>query len=225
MENLTLTEQQFNLLKKSFTTSVVLLAGMIALINIRCFHAEVNLTSLFRWFTTGLSAASFLFFIFYKWAWRVGPLPAWSGRPLLQGVWVGFLSSDYGQAPDAPPLTLPIVFVIRQTYLTLSLQSFTQSQTGDSRVEAIIRNARNDATRLTYVFELKNEYPGARKLVNGAGDLELLAGDTILKGSYWTSSPTHGSLALRRVSTRPDEIKRFDDAVKKWPLSTLWQVK
>ncbi|MFM0232161.1 hypothetical protein [Paraburkholderia sediminicola] len=225
MENLTLTEQQFNLLKKSFTTTVVMLAGVVALFNIRFFDTPVTMTSLFRWFTTGLTAASFLFVIFYKWAWRIGPLPAWSGRPLLQGVWVGFLSSDYGQAPDAPPLTLPIVFVIRQTYLTLSLQSFTQSQTGDSRVEAIIRNARNNATRLAYVFELKNEYPGARKLVNGADDLELLAGGTILKGSYWTSSPTHGSLAMRRVSTRADEIKRYEDAAQKWPLDTLWHVK
>ncbi|WP_334040439.1 hypothetical protein [Burkholderia ambifaria] len=225
MENFTLTEQQFNLLKKAFTATVVLLAGAVALVNIHFFQAPVNVTSLFRWFTTGLSVASFLFVIFYKWAWRIGPLPAWSGRPLLQGVWVGSLTSDYGQAPGTPPLTLPIVFVIRQTYLTLSLQSFTQSQTGDSRVEAIIRNARNNATRLAYVFELKNEYPGARKLVNGAGDLELLAGDTILKGSYWTSSPTHGSLIMQRVSTRPDEIKRFEDATQKWPLNTQWRMK
>ncbi len=224
MENLTLTDQQFNLLKKSFAAAVVLLAGLVALFQIHYLQASVTLTSLFRWFTTGLTAASVVFVIFYRWAWRMGPLPAWSGRPLLQGVWVGYLSSDYGRAPGAPPLTLPIVFVIRQTYLTLSLQSFTASQVGDSRVEAIIRNARTDATRLAYVFELKNQYPGERKLVNGAGDLELLADGTILKGGYWTSSPTHGSLAMRRVSTRTNEVKRYEDAVKKWPLGVLWQV-
>ena len=225
MENFTLTEQQFTLLKKAFTTIVVLLAGAIASVNIHFFHAPVDLTNLFRWFTTGLSAASFLFVIYYKWAWRIGRMPVWSGRPLLRGVWIGCLSSDYGQAPGAPPLTLPIVFVIRQTYLTLSLQSFTQSQTGDSRVGAIIRNARSNATHLAYVFELKNEYPGARKLVNGAGDLELISGGSVLKGSYWTSSPTHGSLIMRRVSMCPDEIKRFEDAVRKWPLGTPWGVK
>ncbi|WP_133666693.1 hypothetical protein [Paraburkholderia sp. BL10I2N1] len=158
MENLTLTHQQFNLLKKSFAWTVALVAGAVAVFNIRFSHTPLSATSLFRCFTTGLSAASLLFFIFYKWAWRVGPLPAWSGRPLLQGVWVGFLSSDYGQAPGTPALTLPIVFVIRQTYLTLSIQSFTQRQTGDSRVEAIICNARNDdATRLR--FRAKERIP------------------------------------------------------------------
>jgi hypothetical protein len=225
MENLTLTHQQFNLLKKAFAWTVALVAGAIALLNIGVFHATLSAASIIRCVTTGLSVASVLFVVFYKWVWRIGPLPAWSGRPLLQGVWVGFLSSDYGQAPGTPPLRLPIVFVIRQTYLTLSIQSFTQRQTGDSRVEAIICNARNDTTRLAYLFELKNEYPGARKLVNGAGDLELLSGSTVLKGSYWTSSPTHGALAMRRVSAHPREVKRYEDAARKWPVGDDWQVK
>jgi len=223
MENLTLTSKQFNGLKKAFAVSVGAISLLIALVHVN-FGATVSFANAFRWASASLTITSGLFWVFYRWIWRWGPIPKWTGQPVLRGVWLGHLSSDYRRAPTDAPLKKPIVFVVRQTFLSLHIQSFTDTQVGESKVEALLLNPRTQATRLAYVFELKNEFPGTRTLVNGAGDLELLADQSVLQGSYWTSSPTHGSMRLRRMSLDYDDVKRFEDATRRWRIGPQWEV-
>ncbi|MEJ0039285.1 MAG: hypothetical protein WDO68_25060 [Gammaproteobacteria bacterium] len=224
MENLTLTSAQFSSLKKAFAVVCGIIAVAIAAAQVHS-GAEYSLVQLFRWGSAALTITTGLFWVFYRWAWRWAWIHKWTDQPLVRGVWLGYLSSDYGRKPTDPPLRKPIVFVVRQTYLSLSIQSFTDRQVGESKVEALLRNGRTQAVRLAYVFELKNDYPGTRTLVNGAGDLELLTDSSVLHGNYWTSTPTHGSLRLRRVASDGDNVKRFEDAVKRWPIGPQWDVK
>jgi len=223
MNNLTLTSAQFSHLKKA----VAGFCGVAALI-IGSYHVHhgstYSLANGFRWVSAALTVTTLLFWVFYTWIWRWAWIPKFVGQPVVRGVWIGYLSSNYGRHQGNAPLKKPIVFVMRQTYLTLSIQSFTDTQIGESKVEALLRNERTQAVRLAYVFELKNEYPGTRSLVNGAGDLEFLPLISELRGSYWTSTPTHGSLQLRRVSSDSDTVKRFEDAVKRWPIGPQWEI-
>lgn len=221
MENLTLTSSELNVLKKAFASVFALITSIIAVSKLKLEGAFL-LSDLFRLASGSLVATALLFLIFYKWVWRLGPLPKLIGRPVVQGIWIGRLYSNYGSQDGRPLLEKPIVFVVRQTYLTLSIQSFTDTQVGESKVEALIKNKRIDSTRLAYVFELKNEYAGTTKLVNGAGDLQLIAESATLNGNYWTSSPTSGTLVLRHKTTKCDGVKQFEDAVKRWPLGPLW---
>jgi hypothetical protein len=222
MTNLTLTAEELHRLKKAFALVSIVVTCVIALIQWRFFNSA-SLSSVPKSISFALTVTSGLFYVFYRWGWRTKWIAKWMGRPVVHGVWLGYLSSDFGRLPTDEPLRKPIVFVIRQTYLTLSIQSFTDSQVGESKLEALIRNARTDATRIAYVFELKNEYPGARKLTNGAGDLQLLADDSALKGTYWTSNPTHGTLSLRLQSDKCDGIQQFSDATRRWPVGALWK--
>jgi hypothetical protein len=141
------------------------------------------------------------------------------GRTFVSGVWSGTLTSDYTATSGGPAssVVIPIVFVIRQTYMTLSVQSFTAKQEGESRLEALIRSEKTEATRLSYVFELRKPYSTGGKLTSGAGELKLVADDSELRGRYWTDTPTHGSVVLKRLTTNADGISCYDDAVKKWP--------
>ena len=111
-------------------------------------------------------------------------------RPIVHGVWRGTLRSDFRQS-DKAQLEIPIIFVIRQTYLTISIESFTKSQEGESKLEALIQNGRTEATRLCYVFELRRQYQGENKLTTGSGELRLIDNSTRLRGHYWTNTPTH----------------------------------
>ncbi|UGQ45657.1 hypothetical protein [Massilia endophytica] len=133
------------------------------------------------------------------------------------------MTSHYGRAEGEPPLSLPIAFIVRQTYLTLTIQSFTASQTGESRLEALMHSDRTGATRLLYIYELKNKYPGKRELVNGAGDLLLAMRDSILEGDYWTDSPSHGTIWLHRVSKKCGGAERFEDIAERWPDEPQWR--
>lgn len=102
-----------------------------------------------------------------RWRWR---FPAWlMDRPVVHGVWHGSIWTNHGVAPGAPPRPIEIVLVIQQTYLALSISSFTASQDGESIIEAILRSAKTEATRLCYVYELRRQYKGENKLTSGSG--------------------------------------------------------
>jgi hypothetical protein len=219
MDNLTLTRDELSRLLKYFG-AVTLVIGII------CFLILLSSTSLltaaWRSLSPALLGTSTIFTVFVGWAWRLEFVARWMGRPDLRGVWLGYLSSDYGKTNSGAAKTLPIAFVVRQTYLTLSIQSFTESQAGESRVESLIRNRRTELTRLAYIFELKTLYPGQQTLTRGAGELELLSSDTLLSGSYWTDSPTHGTFRLRLQSREHRGIQTFQDATRRWPIGSAW---
>jgi len=222
MENLTLTSQELRRITTAFAVVFALLLVGASLIELG-LGASLSPSSVMHAASGSLSVTTVLFWAFCRWAWRFGPFPKLLRRPVIRGVWIGHLSSDYGRTETEQPLRKPIVFVVRQTYLTLSIQSLTDKQVGESKVEALLRNERTETIRLAYVFELKNEYAGTRNLVNGAGDLQLLSNNAVLHGAYWTSSPTHGTLRLRRVSAESSGVDRFEDALRKWPLGGKWE--
>lgn len=221
MENLTLTADELNRLKRAFALMFGITVLLSAAVQWKFFDNAVD-ASILRSVPTSLAVVSALFYAFYSWAWRTPWVAKLMRRPVLYGVWLGYISSDYNSSQTQQPLIIPIVFVVRQTYLTLSIQSFTKSKAGESKMEALIRNTRTDATRLGYVFELISDHSGKKTLTSGAGDLELLDGNSLLKGTYWTNSPTHGDLSVRLQSRKIDSVKNFKDAESRWPIGPLW---
>lgn len=143
-QNLTLTAKEFEAQKKAFAAGVLIC--MAALIFFRRDEQEqLRLSDISRMVSMAILGVTAVFWLFYKWCWRWGPIPRWIGRPSINGVWIGTLSSDFGQAPGLnAPLIVPIAFLMRQSYLTLSIQSFTATQTGESKVEALMHNIRTD---------------------------------------------------------------------------------
>lgn len=178
--------------------------------------AEV-IAAVWRSFTLALSVAIVLFGFFSRLNWSSSQLARWMRRPTVHGVWLGALHSSYRPAGSSPLPDIPIVLVIRQTYLSLSIVSFTEKQDGESKLEAIVQDAKTDATRLHYIYELRRLYEGENKLTTGAGELKLLESGKRLKGHYWTNSPTHGDLDLKLVSRNCTEVDCFEIAARRWP--------
>lgn len=221
LQNPTLTAKEFETQRKAFALAVLVVVAAMLFFR-RDEWDQLRLPDIARMATTSLLAVTALFWVFYKWCWRWGPIPRWIGRPSINGIWIGTLSSDFGRDGGEMPLVVPIAFAVRQSYLTLSIQRFTATQTGESKVEALMHNIRTDATRLAYVFELKNEYPGESSLVHGAGDLLLASSDSVLQGHYWTSTPSNGTIRLRRVSADCKDMRQFDDIAARWSLGAQW---
>lgn len=214
MNNLSITTAELERLLKVFGWLLGLFWSAAFLIQWKCFNIAM-LSAGWRAFSPAVWGAILLFGLFYKVAWRWEWLAKWMNRPIVHGIWKGELRSDFGLG-DKSTLVIPIYFVVRQTYLTLSVQSFTERQDGESRLEALLKNSKTEATRLCYVFELRKLYPGANSLTSGAGDLKLLGSGRELKGTYWTNTPTHGELILKLVSRDFNGIESFDDAQNKF---------
>lgn len=214
MTNLTLTRAELTRLLHAFAWVAIILAAALGSFN----AAEIKEKpwAILRYISMGMTGATGVLFVFTKWAWKWPWLAHFMGRSVVHGLWAGRLKSDFGKDGVAG-LDLPIVFIVRQTYMTLSIRSLTRSMRGSSTLETLIRDEKTHSTKVSYVFKLDQPWVAGGKSGAGAGDLELESGDTVLRGVYWTDSPTHGTLRVQRLADDFEGIATFEDALGRFP--------
>lgn len=215
MSLLSLTYQEFERLLRAFALTTVLIALTIFLVRWIAFDAQI-LPAFFQSLTAALSISTIGFGIFSRRTWDSQRFARWLSRPMIHGVWQGHLSTNYLTEEGNRMRPIEIYFVIKQTYLSVSIESFTKTQEGESRVEALIKNAKTDSFRLFYMFELRRLYNGENKLTTGSGELRLIESGTRLRGHYWTNSPTQGDIDLRLISRDCSEIDCYEAAEEEW---------
>lgn len=214
MNVLSITYAELERLLKVFGWVTAALAASLAFARWRFFDASLVAAG-FQGVTAAITVTTILLGFLARSTWCSPRLARWLSRPIVHGVWIGELRTDFKRPDGSNREPIRIAFVIRQTYLSLSIQSFTASQEGESKLEALVQNAKNESTRLCYTFELLRQYGGENKLTAGSGDLKLLEQGQRLKGHYWTNSPTQGELDLRLVCRDCDGIDSFEAASRK----------
>lgn len=214
MNLLSLTYAEFERLLKGFTIVTIVVAGLI--LAVRLALDTPLPTAAWQAITSALTVTGFAFGLFARRTWNYPLLAKWLGRPIVHGLWRGTLNTSYKRSDGQTVPPIEIAFVIRQTYLSLSIESFTSNQEGESKVEALIQNMRTDATRICYIFELRRQYNGENKLTTGSGELKLLDAGNRLKGHYWTNSPTQGDLELTLVTRDCEGVNCYEVAERKW---------
>lgn len=215
MHNLTLTISELKALIRVSAYVSILLGAVIAGITFLA-RGGFGFGDFYRAFSTAIAVAVLIVGALHKASWKYDSVARWMGRPVVHGVWCGTLTSDF-KAKSGVFLKIPIVFVIRQTYLSLNVQSFTPGQIGTSVLEALVQDSRNGDTRLRYVFELTRLFNNENKVTKGSGEMRLQNRNSTLHGFYWTSTPTHGEIRLKRMSRDCEEVDCFDVALEKWP--------
>lgn len=159
-----------------------------------------------------LSGASWAVF-FSKWVFSrpwTSPLLAWMiGRPIIHGVWFGHLDTSYDSGDDSVGKRIPIAFVIKQSFLTYSLLSYTERQDSVTLAETLDVDEKHNTVHLRYMYRFQIMRPTERKQTTGAGELKLITGGKKLKGNYLTDSPTHGSVELNFVQREVGGIDTF----------------
>ncbi|WP_223512194.1 hypothetical protein [Pseudomonas sp. GL-B-19] len=223
MENLTLTSKELSLLVKFIFWSTLAVFVSWVVLQLAYFDVDLTWQRLLSMASSSLALISGVFFVFCKWGWKVSVLPSVLGRPVLGGVWIGELASNYQASPGEPMPVVKMVFIVKQTYLTLSIQSFSAIQSGNSEVEAILSNPKTGSLRLTYIFELRSPYKGEVRLIKGVGDLSIVS-KTVLMGGYWTNSPSNGELKMKRVSSTSKHLTGFADVRTRWSNDRDWKV-
>ncbi|HFO0779715.1 TPA: hypothetical protein ACSC6M_004272 [Enterobacter roggenkampii] len=213
MNNLSLTTAEFARLIKVFGWLLGGLCLLLFFVQWHYFYVSV-LSALFKALGWSMTGCIILLGVFTKLAWRCEKLAYLMKRPVVHGIWHGELKSDFGTVDNAP-LVVPIFFVIRQTYLTLSIQSFTERQDGESRLEALLKSDKTNDVRLCYIFELRKLFSGASSLTSGAGELKLSGDQAYLSGKYWTNTPTHGDINLKLISRDCKGVSSYNDVQKK----------
>ena len=207
MNLVSLTIEELKRLLYAYCIITVVICAIIFIIPI-LWNGSLTLYGLWRAFTTSITITTIVFGLFSKMKWNSEGLSKWLGKPIVHGVWLGTLNTNY-KGRNHP---IEIAFVIKQTFMSLSIESFTEYQDGESKIEALIQNSKTQSTRVCYIFELKRLYNGEKKLTTGAGDLKLIEAGKKLKGNYWTNSPTDGDIELSLVSRECSGIDCFSAA-------------
>lgn len=215
MTPVTLTFSELIRLLKIFTYATLVFTAVLTVG--RCVFFETPLaTAVFQSASVSILLTTAGFGTIYKKAWTSPTLAKWLGRPMVHGLWRGTLYTDYRAKVDQPLDPIPIVFVIRQNYFFLSIQSFTKNQPARSVMEALRKDDKTTDAHLSYVFEMKRLAYAENKLTTGYGELTLQDSGQRLIGDYWTNSPTQGRLELNLVCRDCEDVNSFTVAERKW---------
>lgn len=159
-----------------------------------------------------------LTFVFTKWMWRWRMFRGWLvPMPDLQGTWIGHINSNWSDPATVNRIpAVPIMLVIRQTFLTISCALFTKESESYSTVAQISVDEDSDTfyLRYNYTNRPKATIRDRSTMHDGAVRLRIISiPERQLEGEFWTSRCTAGDMALRFISRELQE--KFPDSKSK----------
>ena len=223
MANVSLSTDELKkaLLFVSVSTGVI--GGLVGLVRHYAFGADAT-AALVIGLVSGASWAVLFSIWAFRRPWTYGWLAWLTGRPIIHGVWFGHLDTSYESGDESVGTRIPIAFVIKQTFLSYSLLSYTERQDSVTLAETLDVDDKHSTVHLRYMYRFQIMRATERKQTTGAGELKLIEGGRKLKGHYLTDSPTHGSAELAFVQREVDGIDTFNAVreiyIAKFPLAT-----
>ncbi|WP_369919852.1 hypothetical protein AB8E32_14745 [Marinomonas polaris] len=213
MANIALSTKEFrnSLFFVSVTTIVIgIFAGLVRHLGFEANAAQALILGLFSSVSWAIAVSVWAF----RLSWKIEWLARLTGRPIIHGLWYGYLQTNYGTNDEDESKAIPIAFVIKQTYLGYSLLSYTENQDSRALVESLSIDDQHEIIQLRYMYEFYIRKPNERKLTTGAAELRLIESGKRLKGHYLTNSPTQGFADLTLVQRSCDGIDTFAVAKK-----------
>ncbi|WP_067099230.1 Cap15 family cyclic dinucleotide receptor domain-containing protein [Marinomonas atlantica] len=213
MKNIALSVKEFQHALLFVCTTTIFIGSLVGLA--RHFFSEGNMAqALFFGMISSVSWAICISIWAFRRPWTVERIASWTGRPIIHGIWFGKLLTNYGVGDSEESQSIPIAFVIRQTYIGYSLLSYTENQDSKTLVESLSIDQQHQTIHLRYVYEFYIRKPDERKLTTGTAELNLIESGKRLKGHYFTNSPTQGFAELTLVQRSCDGIDTFEAAKK-----------
>lgn len=214
MRTITLNYFELTRLIQAYFYVAAAIATLIVFARLTLMGHEISLVTIFQSATASLAIATLLFGLLASRPWTSKTLARWLGRPSIHGIWWGTLDTDWRDEDGETPPPIPIAFVIRQTYLFASIQSFTERQPAKSKFEFLGVDEKTTDTHLAYVYELHRTAYGENKLTTGYGYLTLQDHEKVLAGDYWTNSPTRGTLRLKFITQECDGVNSYESVTR-----------
>lgn len=151
-----------------------------------------------------------LFWAFYfSIGWRLPIIKHLIYTENLNGTWLG---NYHSKSADNELFNGEIILVIRQTFLWITVVSYTEKYLSYSYGEAILNSVKHDSKLLIYLYS-QNQYNPIDNLARrGTSELHLLVenGRKKLFGEFWTNHNSQGGLSLEKLTSK--HLSSFADA-------------
>jgi hypothetical protein len=161
-----------------------------------------------------LPSVVLLFFLFFNsWLWQLLPVRRIIARPQLNGTWSGNLVSMRNDSGGVEAIhdPIPIFFVIRQSYLEVSVTLISRESKSRSTIASIDSVQAGDFV-LHYLYAnrphilVRDRSPQH----SGGGRIEIVGIEPAsLVGEYWTDRKSLGTFKLTKISSKT--VGTFED--------------
>jgi hypothetical protein len=89
---------------------------------------------------------------YFAWGWRWRYVRKLIYRPDLNGAWIGEFRSDWKDAQGKGVSPGRFVFVVRQTFFSISIRAYSEKQKTVSYVESLVLNNERGTKLLAYLY-------------------------------------------------------------------------
>lgn len=146
---------------------------------------------------------------YFKIGWKLPVLKKILPRINLNGTWFGEYES---QDQKKEVFSGEIAVRIKQDYLNISLNSFTEKYQHYSYSEELKYDEKSDIHGIVYVYSQKENSILDTAQRNGTSELTLknIDNEHWLEGDFWTVHGTQGRICVRRISE--EHIDTFGEA-------------
>lgn len=194
--------------KKLLTAAaVIVVASLLSLSYFQDFSLGLNYATLTA-ATTSAAVVWVCWLLFKNWLWKMPVLRYWLVKiPDLNGSWQGEMQStwkDPSTKENVPPIQ--ITAKITQTLTEISVDFQTGEMDSQSVVATMHCDPHRRTTDIKYIY-LSEPDATVRKrseLHYGAAKMDVKQakdGSQMLRGNYWTSRETTGTIELTKVDT------------------------
>lgn len=145
---------------------------------------------------------SIWWYFYFNIGWKIPIINKILYKINLNGTWYGTYESVATNTQKIN--TGNIVIRIKQDFLNISVNSYTDKYINFSHSEELKYDEKSDMNGLIYVYSQKENSPLDLSKRNGTADLQIIksGGTYKLSGEFWTIIGTTGKLNLVRVSKK-----------------------
>ena len=149
---------------------------------------------------------------YFKIGWKLPLLKKMLPRINLNGTWFGEYESYKSHDKKKQVSFGKISVRIKQDYLNIGLNSFTEQSHHSSYSEELTYDEKNDIHGIVYVYSQKENSIFDTAKRNGTSEFTLknINNEHWLEGDFWTIHGTQGKIKVKRISKK--HIDTFDEA-------------
>jgi hypothetical protein len=159
--------------------------------------------SFFKPFTIVVAVIAAVLAGYDRFLWKLPVFSAAHDVPNLNGTWLGDRSTLWKDPKTGiVPPDAKSVMVIRQTFTSITVMSFTAESLSMSVAAGIAREADGGRLVVTYVFRNEPKLPKRPESPThyGGARLDIGGNKDVLSGHYWTDRDSKGTATFKRVS-------------------------
>jgi len=181
---------------------ITLILAVVGVFILKLFHINILAKEGLIKIPSLLSVIVLFWGFYFSMGWKLPILKYLVYKENLNGTWLGYYSSKNFTSNDV--FQGEIAVVIRQSFLSLNVKSFTDKYINYSFGEVLKYDSKSDTHQLIYLYSQSQFNPTDDNIRKGTSELKLYCNikSKELFGDFWTNHNSKGDLKLTKITKK-----------------------